>query len=142
MSEVIDNPDLPTVPPVASQDTSVFWEATKEGRLLLTRCRSCDESIWYPRPICPFCHSTDTEWIPASGRGHIYTFTVVRRAGGQWGDATPYVVAYVELDEGPRMMTNIVDCDAELIEIGQSVEVVFHRSSEGSALPRFRPISS
>lgn len=133
-------PTLPTPKPVPNPDTEEFWAATGDGRLLLRRCNACGEAIWYPRPICPFCHSADTAWEAASGRGVIYTFSVVRRARGDWAGVTPYVLAYVELDEGPRLMTNIVDCDVEAIEIGDPVEVVFHDTGEGSALPRFRPV--
>jgi uncharacterized OB-fold protein len=90
--------------------------------------------------LCPACGSLDTEWIEASGRGTVYSFTVVRRGAGAYRDAGPYVLAYVELAEGPRVMTNIVDCDPELINIGDRVEVVFHDTGQGAALPRFRPV--
>jgi len=133
-----DQAALPAPAPEISPELSEFWAATTEGRLLLRRCQACGEAIWYPRPICPLCHSTDTAWEQASGRGRIYTYTVVRRGAGPYKDA-PYVLAYVELDEGPRMMTNIVDCDFGALEIGLAVEVVFHPAGEGAALPRFRP---
>jgi uncharacterized OB-fold protein len=137
-SEVVQNPSLFAPAPEVAPELAEFWAATAEGRLLLRRCTVCAEAIWYPRPICPFCHSTRTVWEQASGRGHIYTFSVVRRGMGGYADA-PYVLAYVELAEGPRVMTNIVDCDADRVEIGQAVELVFHRTAEGTALPRFRP---
>lgn len=130
---------LPVPVPVANPDTEEFWAATAQGRLLLRRCHACGEAIWYPRPVCPFCHSDDTAWEQASGRGVIYTFSVIRRAGGAWSGATPYVLAYVELDEGPRIMTNIVECDVDKVQIGDVVEVVFQDTGDGNALPRFRP---
>jgi hypothetical protein len=133
-----DQAALPAPSPEISPELAEFWAATTEERLLLRRCRACGEAIWYPRPACPFCHSADTVWEQASGRGRIYTFTVVRRGAGVYSGA-PYVLAYVELDEGPRMMTNIVDCDFDAVEIGLPVEVVFHPAGEGAALPRFRP---
>jgi hypothetical protein len=139
VSEVVEDPTLPAPTPGVTSDTEEFWSATAEGRLLLRRCNSCGEAIWYPRPICPFCHSDDTEWQESSGRGSIYSFTVVRRSSGEFAVAVPYVLAYVELDEGPRMMTNIVDAELDELFVGQAVELVFHRSSSGAALPRFRP---
>jgi uncharacterized protein len=137
-AEVVDEPSLPAPAPEVSAELREFWDATGDGRLLLRRCTACGEAIWYPRPICPFCHSTETTWEQASGYGRVYTFSIVRRGMGVYADA-PYVLAYVELAEGPRMMTNIVDCDVESVEIGQPVELVFHRTSDGNALPRFRP---
>jgi uncharacterized protein len=138
VSEVVEDPPLLAPAPPVTPDTREFWDATLEGRLLIRRCRACGEAIWYPRPICPFCHSTDTVWEEASGRGRIYTFTVVRRGAGRWAAESPFVLAYVELEEGPRMMTNIVDCELGEVEIGREVEVVFHRTAEAAALPRFR----
>jgi len=119
-----------------------FWDGTAEGRLLLPRCDDCQVFIWYPRPFCPSCVSTKVSWIPASGRGTVYSFTINRRGQADlsaYTEAGVYVLAYVELDEGPRMMTNIVDCDPESVRIGQRVQVVFHDTGEGTALPRFRP---
>lgn len=81
----------------------------------------------------------DVEWIEASGKGTIYSFSVTRRGQGPWRDAIPYVLAYVELEEGPRVMTNIVDCDQSALEVGHRVEVVFHDTGQGNALPRFKP---
>jgi uncharacterized OB-fold protein len=131
---------LPTPKPVPNVETQPFWDATALGMLLLPRCDACGTVIWYPRTLCPVCHSTSVSWFEASGLGTIYTFTVARRGAGMWADAAPYVVASVELDEGPRMLTNIVDCDPESVEIGQRVQVVFHDTGEGTALPRFRPL--
>jgi hypothetical protein len=139
VSEVVEEPTLPTPAPTVTTDTAEFWSATAQGQLLLRRCNSCSEAIWYPRPICPFCHSTDTSWQEASGSGSIYSFTVVRRSGGDYANAVPYVLAYVQLAEGPRMMTNIVECELEDLFVGQEVELVFHKTSSDAALPRFRP---
>ena len=139
---------LPAPVPTVTLETQPYWDATAEGRLVLPRCDACDTVIWYPRRFCPACGSSNVSWIDASGRGAIYSFTVVRKGGGQYREADPFVVAYVELDEGPRMMTNIVDCDPASLTIGDRVEVVFHPTSAGagdggaigSALPRFRPV--
>jgi uncharacterized OB-fold protein len=139
MAEIVASPPLLALMPTITTDTAEFWEATNEGRLLVRRCRACGEAIWYPRPICPFCHSDDTVWEEASGRARIYSFTVVRRAGGPFGAETPYVLAYVELAEGPRMMTNVVDCDPDALSVDQEVRLVFHATDGAAALPRFRP---
>jgi uncharacterized OB-fold protein len=135
---------LPAPAPFVSPEVKPFWDATAEGRLVLPRCESCQALIWFPRPFCPSCASTNISWIDASGRGSVYSFTVNRRGQADlpaYREAGTYVLAYVELDEGPRIMTNIVDCDPDTIEIGQRVEVVFHDTGQGNALPRFRPAS-
>jgi uncharacterized OB-fold protein len=130
---------LPVTPPVPNPETEEFWAATAEGRLLLKRCSACGEVIWYPRAICPACHATTTDWFEATGHGRIYSYTVSRRGEGPFKGAAPYVLAYVELDEGPRLLTNIVDCDVEGVRIDQPVTVVFVDTGEGNALIRFRP---
>ena len=133
---------LPAPAPLVNPEVKPFWEATAEGRLLLPKCLECASLIWYPRPFCPSCASTRVEWIQSSGRGTIYSFTVNRRGQADlaaYREAGVYVLAYVELEEGPRVMTNIVDCDPDSVSIGQQVEVVFHDTGQGTALPRFRP---
>lgn len=132
--------DLPAPAPTPNLETQTFWDATAEGRLVLPRCDSCSTVIWYPRLFCPACASTAISWFDAEGTGTVYSVTVVRKGQGPFADAAPYVLAYVELDEGPRIMTNIVDCDPEAIAIGQRVMVTFADTGKGSALPRFRPI--
>ena len=139
MSEIITEPALPVPAPKPNPDTAEFWTAAGEGRFLLKRCTACGEVHWYPRPVCPFCHSTETVWVEGSGRGSIYSYTVVRRAYGPWKEAAPYAIAYVTLEEGPTIMTNIVDCDVEALQIGDPVELVFHDAGDGAAVPRFRP---
>ncbi len=128
---------LPTRAPRPNEDSKPFWDATAEGRLTLQRCTACDTVIWYPRAICPTCSSFDLDRFDASGRGHVYSYTVVHRSVGGWNKVTPYVVAYVELEEGPRLMTNLVDCDPFSVAIDSKVQVVWHDTGEGSALPRF-----
>ena len=119
--------------PAVTPDTQVFWDAAREGRLMIKTCRSCGQAHHYPRPICPFCGSDATEWHQASGRGTVYTFSVFRRA------PIPYAIAYVTLEEGVSMMTNIVDCDLDAIRIGQAVTVVFKPTEGGPPVPMFRP---
>ena len=133
-----DTTQLPAPVPSVNPETKPFWDATAEGRLALKRCTACQSVIWYPRAMCPECGSTDTEWFDASGRATVYSFTINYKGDGPY-KAAPYVLAYVELEEGPRMMTNIVGIDPTQVSIGQSVEVVFEPTGEGPALPRFRP---
>ncbi len=130
---------LPAPPPATNPETLEFWQATKQGRLLLSRCPACGLHIWYPRAICPDCHSHPTEWVQAAGTGTIYSFTIIRsHAPGPYAGIGPYVVAYVELTEGPRMLTNIVGCDLEKVRIGEAVDVVFADAGQSGSLPRFR----
>jgi uncharacterized OB-fold protein len=130
--------ELPVFPPGVSPESKPFWDATGEGKFLLPKCNDCGTVIWYPRTTCPECMSSDVSWFEASGRGTIYSFAVVRRNGGPWRDALPYVLAYVELEEGPRILTNIVDTID--LECGQAVEAVFADTGEGNALVRFRTV--
>lgn len=135
---------LPAPDPSVEADAAPFWEATREHRLVLPRCRRCATVIWYPRGFCPACGALDVEWIDVPGTGSVYSFSIPRRGQGAYRDAAPYVLAYVELDlpdggPGPRMITNIVDCEPESLRIDDRVEVVFHDTADGHALPRFRP---
>lgn len=122
--------------PVINLESEPYWAAAKQGRLLLKKCSDCGELHFYPRAICPSCLSGNTEWVAASGRGTVYSYSIMRRA------AAPYAIAYVTLDEGVTMMTNIVDCDPGAIAIGQAVEVTFRATEGGHALPVFRPVAN
>ena len=120
--------------PVPNVETQPFWDAAKEGRLLIKHCTRCEKAHWYPREICPFCHRKKTLWKQASGRGAIYTYSVMRRA------AEPFAAAYVTLEEGPAMLTNIVECDLDTLFIGMPVEVCFAPTRPaGLFVPVFRP---
>jgi uncharacterized OB-fold protein len=132
---------LPAPSPPVTPETRPFWDATAQGRLTLPRCRRCRTVIWYPRTFCPDCHTLGVEWFDASGLGTVYSFAVTQKGDGPWREVSPYVLAYVELEEGPRVLTNIVECDPSSIAIGQAVEVVFHPTEKGPALPRFRPVA-
>ncbi len=130
---------LPTRPPVRNLETAPFWEGCAQERLVLPRCDRCGELIWYPRRFCPFCGSTDVSWHEVSGEGTIYSVTVLRQGQGAYREVAPYALAYVELTEGPRMLTNIVGADPGDLRIGQPVRVVFDPAGEGDKLPRFTP---
>jgi uncharacterized OB-fold protein len=120
--------------PTVLPDNIGFWEAANEGRLLIRRCDSCKGSHWFPRPHCPFCFNDATGWQESSGVGVIYSFSVTRV-----GVKTPYAIAYVTLAEGPTMMSNIVDCDLDSIQVGQAVRVVFKPSDGNLLIPMFAP---
>lgn len=131
--------ELPAPAPPVNPETAPFWEATAQGRLLVKKCRDCGTLIWYPRAICPECHGLNTEWLEVSGRGTVYSCTVNHRGEGPYQGLPPFVLAYVELAEGPRIMTNIVEAGGAGVAVGDPVEVVFHDTGENAALPRFRP---
>jgi uncharacterized OB-fold protein len=120
-------------PPVENVESNAFWDAALQGRFKVPTCSACGNAHWYPRAICPFCEGGNVEWHDASGKGSIYTFSVMRRA------KEPYVIAYVTLAEGPTMMTNIVDCDFDALRIGQPVSVVFKDTENGPPVPMFKP---
>jgi uncharacterized OB-fold protein len=117
--------------PQPNAETQAFWDAAEQGRFLIGRCTACGKAHWYPRKTCPFCWSEKTEWVEASGRGTIYSYSVMRRAPG------PYVVAYVTLAEGPTMLTNLIDCDFDALTIGQAVQLKFSPSEGGPPVPTF-----
>jgi uncharacterized protein len=119
--------------PEPNPETQAFWDAAKEGKLLIKHCRACGELHYYPRALCPFCFSDQTEWRESKGRGTIYSYSVMRRA------PVPYAIAYVTLEEGPTMMTNLVDCDFDRLRIGQSVKLVFKPTQGGPPVPMFTP---
>ncbi|CCN19354.1 Zn-ribbon domain-containing OB-fold protein [Bordetella bronchiseptica] len=125
--------------PILDQDPYVqaypeiraFWEAAAQSRFVLPRCRDCGQSHWYPRGLCPLCGSTALEWQDAAGTGTLYSYSVMRAA------PQPYAIAYVQLAEGPLVLTNIVDSDLERLRIGQPVRVAFQRTQEGRSAPVF-----
>lgn len=132
---------LPTPAPAVTLETEQFWVATARGELMIPRCNECATFIWYPRRFCAVCAGQDVSWVKASGRGTVYSFTIVRRGPGPYAEASPFVLAYVELEEGPRIMTNVVDCAPEDVAVGMPVEVVFHDTGQGTSLFRFRPVA-
>ena len=127
--------------PVANPDTKPFWDGCGEGKLLLQRCAVCAAYRHPPSPICPHCLSDQADWVRASGRGKVYTFVVVResRARG-WDKMVPYVLAVVELDEGPRILTNLTNVAPEAVTIEMPVEVTFAELDGTTKLPLFQPL--
>lgn len=116
--------------PASNPESDPFYAAAKEGKFMIRRCTGCGRAHWYPRALCPFCFGA-TEWEQASGKGTIYSFSPMRRAG--------FTIAYVTLAEGPTMMTNLVECDMDKLAIGQAVELAFVPAEDGTPVPCFRP---
>ena len=133
---------LPAPAPYVSNEAKPFWDATAEGRLLLQRCPSCGIHIYYPRFVCPSCHAHELAYVDASGKGTVYSATLTTTGILDYKDCGPYVLAMVELEEGPKMMTILVEVEPDDVAIGMPVEVVFHDTGAGSALPRVRPAES
>jgi uncharacterized OB-fold protein len=124
-----------TVPaPATNPETQPFWDAAQEGRFLLKWCADCGKAHWYPRAVCPFCFSSRTEWREASGKATIYSYSVMRRA------PEVFAVAYVTLEEGPTMLTNLRDWDFDRLSIGQPVRLVFSPTDGGPPVPMFAPV--
>ena len=120
--------------PLMNAGDKPYFDAANEGKLMVGKCSGCGEYHHYPRGLCPFCFSDKVGLVQAKGTGTIYTYSVSRRAG-----PIVYCIAYVKLDEGVTMMTNIVDCDLDTVKIGQKVKVVFKKSEGGTAVPMFAP---
>jgi uncharacterized OB-fold protein len=127
-------------PPLADATTLPFWQAAAEHRLVVQRCTGCGHTRLPPAPVCPECRSADADWKQLSGRGEVYTYTVVHRplAAGQ---ALPFVIAVIALEGGGgvRMISNVVGAKPEDVRVGMPVEVVWEDMSAELAIPRFRP---
>jgi uncharacterized OB-fold protein len=119
--------------PSMSVENKDFWAAANEGKLMVPRCKDTGKFFWYPRNISPYTLSTNVEWVAASGKGTIYTYSIMRRADPN------YAIAYVTLEEGVTMMTNIVDCDFDSLSIGQPVRLAFYDTENGQKVPVFKP---
>jgi uncharacterized OB-fold protein len=127
--------------PAVTHETAPYWDAARRHELHIQRCAACGQHQFYPRIYCAQCFSDRVEWIKASGRAKVTTFTIVRRpVSPAFADDVPYVVALVTLAEGPTMMTNIVGCAPEKVAIGMPVEVTFEDWTEEISIPKFKPV--
>ena len=127
---------IPGVTPL----TEPYWAGTRRGQLLFQRCGVCDTCWHPPLPRCPHCHSAEVNWIPASGHGHVYTYTVVYHAThAAMADKVPYISALIELEEGPRVLTNLRNCAEEAARIGMPVRLIFEPLTDEISLPQFEP---
>jgi uncharacterized OB-fold protein len=127
--------------PIANADSTEYWNAARERRLRIRKCQACRSFHFMPRFLCPVCWSDQLEWIDAKGTGTVHSFTVVRRASSPaFSSRVPYVVALVDLKEGPRMMANLIGDDALSVAIGDPVTVTFEDRGAGALIPQFERI--
>ena len=121
--------------------TEPYWDGARRHELLLQRCSACGK-VWHPPlPLCPECHSSAVEWMAASGRGRVYTYTVVYHAThAAMADKVPYISALIELEEGPRVLTNLRNCTEDDVQIGMPVIVLFEELTDEITLPQFAPV--
>lgn len=127
--------------PSIDSDSQVYWEGLAQGELRIQHCASCLRHVFYPRVLCPHCHSDRLSWITATGKGTIYSYTIAHQAFGPYADEVPFIIAIVELAEGVRMMTRIVGAPREQVTIGAAVHVTFTPVGEGVTLPYFQLIA-
>jgi len=134
-------PERRFIEPVPSAETQAFWDAAKRGQLLIARCLDCKRVHYYPRPHCVYCWSEKVEQQPASGLGTLYTYsTVFMNDLPPFNERVPYVAAQVDLEEGVRVTTNMVDCSPKDLRIGMAVRLRFETIADGVAIPVFVPV--
>jgi uncharacterized OB-fold protein len=127
--------------PSPTPDTLPFWEGLKRHELRIQRCRDCGRPYFYPRPFCPRCFSEDVEWFTAGGRARLHTYQIIHRGPPSFAREAPYVLAVVELEEGPRMMTNLVDVEPQpaSLPVDMPLEIAYEDVNDTVTLARFRP---
>lgn len=131
----------PSTSPAVDAYTQPFWDALNEQRLVIQRCNRCSRYQYYPRLVCRHCQARALTWEEVSGTGTIYTFSIVSRSPSQFQSLVPYVVAVVELKEGPRIATRIMTTDVSTVRIQDNVEVRFLRAENGQVLPLFEVVA-
>jgi uncharacterized OB-fold protein len=139
--EVIDAPEWAKPLPQLDNVNEEYWKAAREGRLLIQQCPKCGHRQWYPRAVCTQC-AADPEWLEASGRGTVHTYTVVRQQGiPAFKAELPYVITMVELEEGPMIFGSMPGVDPDTVSIGMPVEVYFVAAADDTGIPYWRPAS-
>ena len=139
--EVIDAPEWAKPLPQLDNVNEEYWKAAREGRLLIQQCPKCGHRQWYPRAVCTQC-AADPEWLEASGRGTVHTYTVVRQQGiPAFKAELPYVITMVELEEGPMIFGSMPGVDPDAVSIGMPVEVYFVAAADDTGIPYWRPAS-
>jgi uncharacterized protein len=133
-------PPVATKPiPIPDELSAPYWRGAREGRLVLQRCSGCGEHQFYPRPFCLACRGSELEWVDATGRGRLHTFSVVHRTADRaFAGDVPYAFGVVELDEGPRLTVNVVDTPLESLRCDMPVRLVFTDVDDEIALPNAR----
>lgn len=126
--------------PAATPLSQPYWDGARAGRVMFQQCRVCGSNWHPPMPLCPTCHSSDVDWLAAAGGGSIYTYTVVHHpTHPAFKDQVPYVVAVVELDEGPRIVTNVKHCPVDSVRAGMRVSIFFEAVTDTVSLPQAEP---
>ncbi|WP_368075994.1 Zn-ribbon domain-containing OB-fold protein [Burkholderia lata] len=142
VTEIKMEDTVPLPLPVPNADSLPYWEAARAHRLVIRRCTACEALHFMPRHLCPVCWSDRLEWVDSKGTGSVHSFTIVRRAPmAAFTANVPYVVALIDLDEGPRMIANVIGDDALSVRIGDRVGVTFEDRGDGAMLPQFNRIS-
>ena len=128
--------------PQPTPETQNYWDGAKAGELRLQRCGDCSHVYFPARPFCPACSSRDVNWFTASGKGTLFSYVINHRAPK--GFEAPYIIAVVQLEEGPRMMSNLVDCPQtpDALEIDMPLEVTFVTATDDISIPQFRPVGA
>ena len=135
MTETTEKP----IPPINIW-SEPYWKAAREGKLLIQQCEKCGRHIFYPRLACPFCFSDHVKWVEVTGKGTVYSFSVVENnAPSAFIGDMPFVIAIVRLEEGVQLMTNIVGCDPKEVRCEMPIEVVFEKLNDEITLPKFKP---
>ncbi len=133
------------LPQPITPEARPYWEGARDGKLMIPKCRACQKPFMYPRVLCPHCGSRDVGWVQASGRGKLFSFEIAHQILNKaFKVKTPVVLAMVELDEGPRILTNLVNVapDPKAIRCDMPVEVVFEKLTDEITLPMFQPAGS
>lgn len=129
--------------PQPDVESREFWEGVQARQLRLQRCRACGRFRFYPRALCPHCLAGDFDWVSASGRGTVYSYTVCHRPAGEaFAPEAPYIVVLVDLEEGVRLMSNLIGCPSEKARVGMPVEMIFEEASPAITLYKFRPATA
>jgi len=133
--------DIPSGPdrPIADTDSEAWWAAVQDRRLMVNACVTCGRKSLYVRPFCPHCWSEDVALTAASGRARLYTWTVIHQNAAPFDTRTPYVVAMVDLEEGPRLMTVVEECPADQLKADLILNLNFREDEDGFSVPVFRP---
>lgn len=135
--------ELDAVTPIPTENSLPYWQRAREGELAVLRCEDCGRLVNYVKRQCPNCGSRRLSWSPTSGKGELYSYSVLHRAASTlFKDKVPYVLAIVELDEGIKVMSHLTGCDPEQVRVGMGVEVVFENVDERRAVPYFRPVAA
>ena len=135
---MMDTPQKPV--PIVNPWVKPFWDAAREEKLIIQKCQDCNNHVFYPRIACPHCFSDKVEWVEASGKGTVYSYTVVtNNAPSAFIADMPFVIAIVKLEEGVQMLSNIIKCNPDDVVCDMPVEVTFEKLDDEFTLPKFRP---